>query len=149
MQVKYTNCVICGKPLTGNQRVICGERKCKRLRERMLYAEEVAKKKEVIDGKVFWLPRKCPACGEMFRPRNQSQIFCGVSCRQKNQRESGSVINSIFAPPPRPDKNAAEQARENALRLEKERAEIAMKARELGMSYGKYVAMQEMKVRKV
>lgn len=80
--------------------------------------------------------KTCIVCGKEFEPRTRSQNTCSPECANARRMS----LNR--------DWNARARARRRAEKAEKERsksgrrtlAEISAEARNIGMSYGKYVA---------
>ena len=67
--------------------------------------------------------RVCPKCGRTFRTPNESERLC-IECRARNKRDYTKK---------------SKKSKKSMI------VEINELARESGMSYGKYVAMQSMK----
>ena len=79
--------------------------------------------------------RNCVICGKEFAPHG-AQITCGKECSQINKKEKRKITNKLF------------RERQKINRGKKKSnipdiVEISKKARELGMSYGEYVAYME------
>lgn len=77
---------------------------------------------------------KCRICGEFFNAKNGNARYCSKQCKNKaklnalHERKLGLGVSS----------------KKEAKKVNKELVDISVKARELGMSYGQYVAMMEM-----
>ena len=78
--------------------------------------------------------RICPVCGREVTDRNRK--YCCEECSKK-----GYIRNQIRLKEEK-EKRAGRQKRESSLQ------ELARKAREAGMTYGQYVAMDYARIRR-
>ena len=78
----------------------------------------------------MYAERKCKGCGVRFKPTTVRNSFCTKPCRLKYERALIRANKSGIKAKPKSQHEAA--------------VEINAKARELGMSYGQYVALMEM-----
>lgn len=88
---------------------------------------------------------KCEVCGKDFETTKGNKKYCGRECaeiaRAQKQREWKQLQKKQGYFRAKEEQVKAEQRKVNAQRI----VEIDKKARKLGMSYGKYVAMMRMR----
>lgn len=132
-------CVICNKPFevddldrNRNRRRFCG----------IDCAEKGAyqrKKEYAKNGKDRSRDVKCEICGKIFRTSYSQKVTCGPDCKKERSRRLAYDWN-----------RARREAIQNGTRPKPERKkqnkvetieEVQRKAREAGMTYGKYMAM--------
>lgn len=80
--------------------------------------------------------RKCVICGKVFETKGSCKT-CSIECRQANDKEMRKKYRKIRYEREKQAKRVKEKKSDSGL-LDKEIA----KAKALGMSYGKYKAMQ-------
>lgn len=78
--------------------------------------------------------KTCPVCGKEFYTTDKRHIYCCMKCRNKaSHLRERKRIKEGTPKRERPTKEK-KQVNENLI-------EVAIKARQAGMTYGKYVAM--------
>lgn len=139
MKLKHV-CGICGKPFDAdhNDR-ICDSCK-KKLTEKLMRGDT--------------LPGVCPVCGAHFKER-KNKFFCSKSCRitaytlpgmkdivlnRFSDTRPKSLINSKITKPRLPGSDVQVRHRRKKAKINARIDEICRKAREAGLSYGKYIA---------
>lgn len=75
--------------------------------------------------------KECAICKKTYIPRRASQLYCSDECRNEQKRISSKKY--------RANRKRTKNDMKNSLQT------IITEARKAGMSYGKYVAMLEMK----
>jgi hypothetical protein len=137
-------CAICGKEfevddmdINRNRRKYCGE-------DCAIQAAYRRKRRYLLNGKNSYTV-KCDICGKVFTTCYSQKTTCSTECREervkRNSREAGrarreAILNGTL---PKPERKKAKQNRVATVE------EVQKKAREAGMSYGKYMAMLYMK----
>ena len=84
------------------------------------------------------MKKKCEICGVKFETHRKNAKYCSDACRKEANRKNNA------------EKNKSPYEKKEERRLD-HLAEINQRAREAGMSYGKYVGMlylEEMKRRR-
>lgn len=91
--------------------------------------------------------RHCRVCGKEFELGASCRIYCSAECRKRGSRVKYSKAvregTHTFWEQQRENEAIAKREREKRKRSREELLKISAKARELGISYGKYVAMME------
>lgn len=114
MVTQTVHCQVCGKTVTKEFKIY--------RHDRVVCSEECRKLKDkqlyhewYLKNRPKDFTRTCPTCGKMFTRTNNGQIYCSAKCRgtKKKKADKPSTIT-----------------------------EINLKAKELGMSYGKYQAQK-------
>lgn len=79
-------------------------------------------------------PTACAVCGTMFQKRKKDHLCCSEKCQLKRRRQYEKEMNALYR----------SQKKDKAKKIEKTNhekiADIAIAAREEGLSYGQYVA---------
>lgn len=139
-------CVICGKPYksTHNMKKTCSFECSLKLSDlaKARYLEK-AKAKREAERKTYL--KKCIICGNVFRTSNTRQRTCSQECSKEHNRNQSRehARNRKYQPKPNNDEKKVIKSRK-ATNIPSV-SEIAAEANRLGMSYGKYVAMQALK----
>ena len=120
--IRECTCAICGKEFLArsNRAKYCSVQ-C----SNSLQAEKMRRR---------YVPAKpstgiCPVCGVEFDKRHRSRIYCSRACQKKNEHMDRITYDRV----PKPIVDRTQEV-----------LDIDKKAKEAGMSYGKYVAMQQM-----
>lgn len=84
--------------------------------------------------------KPCKVCGKLFKPFRSTHVYCSGDCNRKVERQR--YRNSLKY---NAEKQREYKAKKKLEKAEKERVknalvEIAIKAREEGLTYGQYVA---------
>ena len=127
-------CEVCGKEFeTENENKVCCNKLCASTRWRRMHPEKCRKNIEPNIG-------KCIICGKDFEKKRKDHKCCSEECRNEYEKKKVKERYERYK-----EKQQQEQLKE-AVRLAKKGenhdaiADIAIRARNLGMSYGQYVA---------
>ena len=127
----FKKCTECGKIFAVNvpNRKTCSE-ECAEIRRRKYIDELNAKSREATRERLG--TRLCVTCGREFAPDRPARVCCSPGCQKVRDRE---LVKASL-------KKTKE--RERAIKnSEKQIVDINAKAKEMGMSYGQYVAYIE------
>lgn len=125
-------CSECGKPFiaTVASKLTCSKecseiRRLKRVEEKNTRAREATKARIGI--------KICATCGKNFSPNHSSKVCCSTECQRIRERKM--VRESL--------KSARQNSTNKPKSTEKQIIDINAKAKEMGMTYGQYVAYIE------
>ncbi len=76
--------------------------------------------------------KTCEICGKQFGAWNKRQKFCSDECRDKHKMQQSAMFREIYKE--QKQQRKAEKKKKPSL------ADIAVAARQAGMTYGQYVA---------
>lgn len=125
-------CIECGRPFIANvaSKKTCSKacseaRRLKKVEEKNARAR--AATLERIGVKI------CATCGKEFSPNHPSKVCCSPECQKIREREMAKASW----------KSSKLVAQKKPVSAEKEIIDINAKAKEMGMTYGQYVAYME------
>lgn len=79
----------------------------------------------------FLAGKTCPVCGSEFDSKTSKQIYCSYKCKDKRRRENRNNVKVI------PQRGDAWHYPGTMIKI----AEMALEARNIGISYGQYAAL--------
>ena len=143
----YTKeCVICGKLFksTYNMQKTCSFECSLKLSDlaKARYIEK-AKAKRAAERKTYI--KKCIICGKVFRTNKTRQRTCSQECSKEHNRNQSREHARDRKYQPKPNNEGKKVIKSRKATNIPSVSEIAAEANKLGMSYGKYVAMQALK----
>lgn len=120
-------CEMCGKEFEATRKnaMYCSKR-CGEKKWRMLNTDIDKKTKETA---------KCIVCGNEFKKLRKDHVCCSKKCSQKKYKESTKIRGVRYRERQKEKKNAP-KPESNHKRI----ADIAIAARNEGLTYGQYVA---------
>ena len=124
-------CVECGRPFIANvaNRKVCSQA-CSDIRMKRHNDEKNARARAATIERIG--VKICKTCGKEFTPNHPAKVCCSPECQKIRERQL--VNNSI----------RSAKLREQQIKCsEKQISDINAKAREMGMTYGQYVAYVE------
>ena len=124
-------CIVCGKPYTSNikNKLTCSP-ECSEIRRKQ-YTKKVNAEARAAT-RLRLGTKLCAVCGKEFEPNHPQKVCCSPECQIKRDREKVKSFRKTAAKKPKPRD------------MHKEAVEINAKAREMGMSWGQYMAYLKM-----
>lgn len=78
-------------------------------------------------------PIACVVCGTIFQKRKKDHVCCSQSCQLKRRREYEKEMNALYRAQKKEKENDIKKTNHEKI------ADIAIAAREEGLTYGQYV----------